>query len=78
MISNLRPARYALISEHLTAATAQRGLCAFASDWLRSARERACPPDGAACTELETRLAVTQITGGGAGVARLRSVACDG
>lgn len=55
------PLRFAMVSEHLASAAAQRGVCAFASEWLRSSRHRACPPDGSGCTELEISLSVTQL-----------------
>ena len=64
-----QPARFAMLSEHLTNPAAHRGVCAFASGWLRSARERACAlsADSVAleCAgELETTLAVTQLLQG--------------
>lgn len=91
--TSFAPLRWAMVSELLTSAAAQAGVCAFASEWMRSARLRACPPDGEGCTELETRLSVTQLlpasapAGARAGASRraqhaqhaqlLRSTACQ-
>lgn len=61
-LSSYLPTRFAMVSEHLADAAAQHGLCAFASEWVRSAYKRACPSDGIACArKLQTLLAVTQL-----------------
>jgi hypothetical protein len=72
-----RAARLAMVSEHMATPGAGGGVCAFASRWVRSARERAgCAAssgddDGsgsasaAACAELDVKLAVTQLEGEG-------------
>ena len=69
-----RHARFAIVSEHLASDSVgpRSGACAFGSEWVRSARAKACGEGaaggaGGACGELALEMSVTQLLGGRAG-----------